>query len=128
MDRKFILCALGYAVIGMLLGIVMAATKNHGQLIAHAHIMLVGFVVSFIYGLCHKLWLNNNNMLLAKIQFYVHQFGAVLMSAGLFLFYGNYVNPEMMDPILGISSIAVLLGMLLMIALFIKSYKNNKEI
>ena len=55
MDRKFVLTGLGYAILGLLLGIYMAASKNHGQLVAHAHIILVGFVVSFVYGVCHKL-------------------------------------------------------------------------
>lgn len=55
MDRKFILTAFGYAILGLALGIHMAASKDHGQFVTHAHIMLVGFVLSFIYGLCHKL-------------------------------------------------------------------------
>ena len=48
MDRKFVISALCYALLGMVLGIHMAASKDHGQFVTHAHIMLVGFVVSFI--------------------------------------------------------------------------------
>ena len=73
MDRKFVISALCYAMLGMLLGIYMAATQDHGQFVTHAHIMLVGFVVSFIYALCHKLWLDGPNRRLAQIQFYLHQ-------------------------------------------------------
>ncbi len=73
MDRKYILSSLVYAVLGMTLGIYMAATKNHGEYVTHAHILLAGFVVSFIYGLCHKLWLNNSTSRLAQAQFYLHQ-------------------------------------------------------
>src|SRR5690606_40908640 len=113
MDRKFVLCSLGYAIVGLVLGIVMAASKDHGKLVSHAHIMLVGFVVSFIYGLCHKLWLNNISSGLAVAQFYIHQFGAALMSLGLFLLYGNYVAAELIDPVLAVSSLAVLIGMIL---------------
>ena len=79
MDRKFVLTSLVYAVIGMSLGIFMAATKDHGQMVSHAHIMLAGFVVTFIYALCHKLWLGNQISLLAKIQFYTHQIGVAIM-------------------------------------------------
>jgi hypothetical protein len=121
MDRKFVLTSLIYAIIGMTLGIFMAASKNHGQMVSHAHIMLAGFVVTFIYGLCHKLWLGSQITLLAKIQFYIHQIGVAIMLLGLFLLYGNFVELEVIDPILAISSIAVLLGMLLMVVLFIKS-------
>lgn len=55
MDRKFIISALCYAILGMCLGIYMAKSGVHGHRVTHAHIMLAGFVVSFIYGLCHKL-------------------------------------------------------------------------
>lgn len=124
MDRKFILTSLGYAIIGLLLGIFMAASKDHGHLVTHAHIMLVGFVVSFIYGLCHKLWLNNILSKLSQAQFYIHQVGTAGIVIGLFLYYGKFVSLETIDPLLALSSIAVLVGMILMKILFIKSTKN----
>ncbi len=124
MDKKFVLTSLGYAIIGLALGIFMAASKNHGHLVTHAHIMLVGFVVSFIYGLCHKLWLNNSTTKLAKSQYYIHQIGTAGIVIGLFLYYGKFVSLETIDPFLAISSIAVLTGMVLMKILFIKSMKN----
>ena len=124
MDRKFILTSFGYAIIGLALGIFMAASKDHGHLVTHAHIMLVGFVVSFIYGLCHKLWLNNIVSTLSKVQFYIHQVGTVGMVIGLFLYYGKYVTIETIDPVLALSSIAILIGMILMKVLFIKSTKS----
>jgi putative solute:sodium symporter small subunit len=125
MDRKFVFCSLAYAIVGLVLGIFMAASKNHRELVTHAHIMLVGFVVSFIYGLCHKLWLNNASSGMAIAQFYIHQLGAAVMSVGLFLLYGNYVALEVIDPVLAISSIAVLVGMVLMAILFAKSCKST---
>jgi hypothetical protein len=30
MDKKFVMTGLGYAILGLALGIFMAATKNHG--------------------------------------------------------------------------------------------------
>lgn len=124
MDRKFILTSLGYAIIGLALGIFMASSRNHGHLVTHAHIMLVGFVVSFIYGLCHKLWLNNATSKLAKAQFYIHQLGTVGIVVGLFLYYGKYVSLDTIDPLLAVSSIAVLVGMIMMKVLFIKATRN----
>lgn len=125
MDRKFVLTALGYAIIGLALGIHMAMSKNHGQLVTHAHIMLLGFVVSFIYALCHKLWLNNTTKMLAVVQYYVHQLGALVLLVGLFLLYGNYIRPETIDPLLGIASILVLAGVVLMKVLFIQSTRRG---
>ncbi|ELV8680863.1 TonB-dependent receptor [Vibrio fluvialis] len=121
MDKKFVTSSLGYAILGMLLGIYMAASHNHGQLVTHAHIMLAGFVVSFFYGLCHKLWLTNSDTSLAKVQFWIHQVGVLIMVVGLFLLYGQFIAMEVLDPILALSSILVLVGMVLMKVLFIRS-------
>nr|WP_241242422.1 TonB-dependent receptor [Thalassotalea sp. G2M2-11] len=109
----------------MSLGIFMAASKDHGQLVTHAHILLIGFVVSFIYGLCHKLWLNNLVSKLSLAQFYIHQIGTVGVVVGLFLYYGKFVSLETIDPLLALSSLAVLTGMILMKVIFIKSLKNE---
>ena len=125
MDKKFVLTGLGYALIGLALGIFMAASKDHGHLVTHAHIMLIGFVVTFIYGLCHKLWLNNIVSTLSKAQFYIHQIGTIGVVIGLFLYYGKFVSLETIDPFLAVSSIAVFIGMVLMKVLFIKSMKNK---
>ena len=124
MDIKFVFTGLIYAIVGLMLGIFMAASKDHGHLVTHAHIMLVGFVVSFIYGVCHKLWLGNKKTNLALTQYYLHQVGTIGLVTGLFLFYGKFVSIETVDPILALSSIAVLIGMVLMMVLFIKSMKN----
>ena len=124
MDRKFVSTSLGYAIIGIALGIFMAATHDHGQLVTHAHIMLVGFVVSFVYGLCHKLWLGNSTSKLAISQFYIHQIGTAVLVTGLFLYYGNFVSLETIDPVLALASITVFIGVILMKILFIKSSKG----
>jgi len=125
MDRKFILTSLIYAIIGLALGIFMAASKDHGHLVTHAHILLIGFVVSFIYGLCHKLWLNNLVSKLSVTQFYVHQVGTIGVVIGLFLYYGNFVSLETIDPYLAFFSITVFIGMILMTVLFIRSSQHT---
>ena len=120
MDRKFVMTSLGYAIVGLALGIFMAASKDHGHLVTHAHIMLIGFVVSFIYALCHKLWLNNLSNKLAMAQFYIHQAGTLFVVIGLFLYYGKFVTLEQIDPVLAAASIAVFIGMVMMKIMFIK--------
>ena len=121
MDRKFIISALSYAVIGMVLGIYMAASKDHGQFVTHAHIMLLGFVVSFIYGLCHKLWLNNIASKLAVAQFYIHQASVLVLVTGLFLLYGKFIDADAIEPFLATASMVALTGMILMFVLFANS-------
>jgi len=123
MDRKYVLTSLSYAIVGLMLGIYMAASQNHNQHVTHAHIMLVGFVVSFIYALLHKLWLSDIGTRLASTQFYLHQAGSFVLFIGLFLFYGDFVALETIDPILGLASILVFAGMLLMLFMHLKSKK-----
>ncbi|MCF2949476.1 TonB-dependent receptor [Paraglaciecola aquimarina] len=125
MDRKYVLTALGYALVGLVLGIYMAASKNHGQLVAHAHIMLVGFVVSFIYSVIYKAWLTDQTSKLCVAQYICHQVGALVLVSALFCMYGNYADAAVLGPILGISSILVLIGMILMKIIFIKQTKNS---
>lgn len=119
MDRKFVVTGLTYALIGMMLGIYMSATKNHGQLVTHAHIMLLGFVVSFMYGLCHRLWLDTRGSWVARLQFCLHQLGSAALFTGLFLLYGGFVEASLIEPLLGIASVTVLVSLALMCALFL---------
>ena len=120
LDRRFVVWGLSYAAVGMVLGIYMAASQNHGELVAHAHILLIGFVLSFIYGIIHKLWLEKPSRGLANFQFVLHQAAALTISVGLFLLYGGFVPPEKLDAVLGIAASGVLLGMLLMLYMVIR--------
>ena len=120
LDRRFLVWGLGFAVAGMVLGIVMAASHNHSELVAHAHILLVGFVVSFIYALIHRLWLRQPGRKIANFQFALHQAAAVVLAVGLFLIYGGYVAVEKLDPVLAAASLGVLTGMLLMVYMVIR--------
>jgi|SRR5208282_190305 len=120
-DRKYLVWSLSFAALGMGLGIFMAASHNHGELATHAHILLIGFVVSFIYGMIHKLWLIRPNRALATLQFILHQAAAITISVGLFLLYGAFVPEDKLEPILASAAIGVLLAMLLMLYMVIRS-------
>lgn len=113
-DHRFLLCAFAYAIAGMGLGIYMAASHNHSLFVAHAHILLVGFVVSFIYALLHKLWLTGSGGRLAGVQFYLHQLATLVMTVGLVLLYGGFIPEPTIGPLLGVASIGVLLAIVLM--------------
>ena len=121
MDRKFLITAFAYAILGIALGIFMAASHNHSQLVTHAHIMLIGFLMSFAYALCYKLWLVNPNQKLVQSQFVLHQVGTLGTVVGLFSLYGKYIVLEVIDPILALSSFLVFIAVILMTILIIKS-------
>ena len=112
--------AFGYAILGLMLGIFMAASKDHGQFVTHAHIMLLGFVVSFIYALCHKLWLNNITSTMAVTQYYIHLISTFALFVGLFLGYGRFVAFETLDKFLAAASIAAFVGLILMFIMLVR--------
>ena len=120
-DRKYLVWALCYAVAGMGLGILMGISQNHAQHVTHAHILLVGFVTSLIYGVIHKLWLTGKMPRLAMAQFIVHHAGAVTMFVGLLLLFGNVLPLAQLDPVLALASVTVMLGAVLMLVMVVKS-------
>jgi hypothetical protein len=120
-DRKYLVWALGYAVAGMSVGIYMGASQNHGELVAHAHILLIGFAVSLFYGLIHKLWLPRPPRTMARVQFVLHQAATFVVSLGLLLLYGGVLPDATLGPVLGIASAGVLAGVLLMLYMVVKA-------
>ena len=124
-DRKYLISALGFAVLGMLLGIVMSASKDHAQAVTHAHLLLVGFVVSMMYGIIHKLWLPVYSGGIARVQFILHHLGVLGMISGLFMLFGQIAPEEKLVPLLSSSSLAVLAAMILMLVMVLKSKPAN---
>jgi hypothetical protein len=120
LERAYLLLGLSYGALGMGLGIFMAASHNHGQAVTHAHLLLVGFLLSMIYALIHRLWLPSPSVLLSRIQFGAHHLGVVLMVIGLFLLYGGHVPSERIEPVLSSSSILVLVALVLMMILLFR--------
>ncbi|MDO3386121.1 TonB-dependent receptor [Gilvimarinus sp. SDUM040013] len=126
MDKKYLIMSFGYGLLGLVLGIYMAASKNHTQLVTHAHIMLLGFVVSFIYAGCYKMWVVDIQLRLAKVQYYCHAVGSLILLVGLFLMYQQWAAEKVLGPVLGVSSIVVFIAMVLMKIQLIQEFKANK--
>ena len=125
-DRAYLIWALSWAAAGMALGIFMAASGNHGEFVAHAHILLVGFVTSLIYAVIHKLWLPAPAKVTGTVQFVLHQAGAIAMSAGLLMLYGGFASESRLAPLLGPSAIAIILGMLLMLVMVVRAGSSTQ--
>lgn len=105
---------LGFAVLGMALGIYMSVSKNHVQHVTHAHALLLGFVVSVLYGAIYRLWLASASSRLATIQTGLHQVGSILIVVGLFLLFNGSVKEDSLAPLLGAGSIAAISSAVLM--------------
>lgn len=119
--RWHITFGLCFAVIGMGLGIYMAESRNHTQHVTHAHILLLGLVVSVVYGVVYRLWLSGASPKLAVAQTAFHQFGTVVLAIGLALLFGGKATEDTLGPVLGTGSLCVLIGALLMLYQFARA-------
>jgi hypothetical protein len=127
-DRKYLIWALSYAAAGVALGIYMGASRDHGQLVTHAHILLVGFVTSLIYAVVHRLWLPAPPRVLATIQFVLHQIGALMMFAGLLMIYGHAPAADRVAPLMMVATLSVMLGVILMLFMVLKAQASPARI
>ena len=80
-----------YALIGMLLGLSMAISTDHGQKVTHAHIMLAGFAVTSIFAVFYHLFPALNASRIANVHFWLQTVSVIVMTGSLFFLYGG--NP-----------------------------------
>lgn len=106
---SFFRAAVIFGVIGLALGLHMAATHDHGQMVTHAHLMLIGWVTTFLYGVYLKLYPTEGSLPL--VLWGVANIGLVVTVIGLYLIYGG--QPLRGEPIATIGSLIVFAGMIL---------------
>lgn len=112
-DRIYLIAGLLWLVGGMLLGEHMGRSQDHGQMPTHAHIMLVGGVLSILWAIINRVW-SIGSGLLAWIQLGLHQAGTAVMIYALFHLYGG--NPtDQFGMIAGIGAMIVILATVLML-------------
>lgn len=120
-DRFHLLAALSYATLGLGLGIYMAASHDHGQAVAHAHLLLVGFLLSFVYAVIGRLWLRGRPRLLSGLQFAGHHLGVLGLVGGLLLLYGGKASQGALEPVLAAASILLLVCLVLMSVMVVQA-------
>lgn len=108
--RLFFSLAIVYAVVGMLLGLQMAISGDHGQMPAHAHIMVAGWASSAIFAFFYHLFPVIGQGRPAAVHFWLQAVSGVVFFISLFfLTAGN----QSIEPVTAISSIGFLAGVLL---------------
>jgi hypothetical protein len=108
--RLFFTLAIVYAICGMLLGLGMAISGDHGEMPTHAHIMLAGWVSSALFAYFYHLFPAIGGKRIAFVHFGLQTASAVVMMVSLFFVYGGYPAVE---PGAAIGSIGYALGMVL---------------
>jgi hypothetical protein len=96
--------AVVYFVIGVGMGIYMGASHDHTLKPVHAHVNLLGWASMALIGFYVLHFGDRLNRRLARIQFWLHQVGAVILLVGLSLLVLGHTAVE---PVVGITSIVV---------------------
>jgi cbb3-type cytochrome oxidase subunit 1 len=111
--RGFLISAITYGVLGMLLGLHMGITHNHGQMPTHAHIMVIGWVSFFLFGIYYLQFGKITSRALSLVHFWTAQAAFVALASGLWLIYSGR---NQFEPVAAISSTAYALSFLVFAA------------
>lgn len=96
--------AVVYFVIGVSMGIYMGASHDHTLKPVHAHVNLLGWASMALIGFYVLHFGDRLNRRLERIQFWLHQVGAVILLVALtLLILGNTA----VEPVVGVMSIVV---------------------
>lgn len=115
LDRNYILLGLCWVVVGMTLGIWLGITNQQNYANSHAHVGLLGFVASTLFGLLHWAYPALARSRLALWQFIIYEIGVVILVVGKFLIDGG--KETILLPIGALITVA---GAALMLAMFAK--------
>jgi hypothetical protein len=118
--RLGVLCGL----IGMLMGIAMAATHDHALMPAHAHLNLLGWVSLLLYGLAYRLLPDAAASRLAGWHFRLAALGLAFMVPGLVLLaYGHPAG----EPAAIIGSVLTVAAMVLFAVVLMRATGASRE-
>lgn len=102
--------AILFLIVGIAIGIHMSMSQNHAVMGAHAHINLLGWVTSAVFGGYYALNPSKATGRLPMIQFVVYTLGVVAMGGALYLLLGGNTA---MTPVVAVSSLVTFGGVLL---------------
>ena len=94
--------AILFLLVGISIGIHMSISQNHNVIGAHAHINLLGWVTSALFGGYYALNPAKAAGRLPMLQFAVYTLGVVIMGVSLYLLLAGNVG---MTPIVAASSL-----------------------
>ncbi|MCR9213110.1 MAG: cbb3-type cytochrome c oxidase subunit I [Proteobacteria bacterium] len=116
--EKFIKSSVVYVILGMIIGIYMAASQDHSQSPTHAHMNLLGWVTMALMGLVYKNWPEVAAAKLANLTFWLAHVTVIGLSVGIGGLYAGY--PEF-EPVAIIASFVAVGNMLLFAFLFFRN-------
>jgi hypothetical protein len=108
--RNFFTLAVLYAVCGMILGLVMSISGDHGQMPVHAHTMVAGWLMSAVFAYFYHLFPEAGRGVLATIHFWLTAIAGIGLLVSLFFLLRGNASAE---PVTAVSSIGFFVAILL---------------
>jgi len=105
--NRFLRLAVVYAVLGVTLGIVMAASHNFTFRPVHAHLNLLGWASMGLFGLWYRSAPAAGETRLAKAHFWMHNVALPIQMITLAMFYSGNASVE---PVLALASVVIGIG------------------
>jgi peptidoglycan/LPS O-acetylase OafA/YrhL len=99
-----------FLIVGIAMGLHMGLSEDHSAMPAHAHVLLLGWVTSALFGGYYALQPAKAERRIAFVHFGIYLFGMVIMLPALYLKYTGY---QKLEPLLGGGSMIVGLGVLI---------------
>lgn len=109
-SEYFFRSAILFLLVGISVGIHMSISQNHNVTGAHAHINLLGWVTSALFGGYYALNPAKAAGRLPMLQYLVYTTGAVIMGGSLYLMLAGNAA---MTPVVAVSSLITFAGVLL---------------
>lgn len=109
---KWIKLAALYLLVGVLFGLHMGKSHDFSLAPVHAHINLLGWATMGVMGLLHYVFAKQLVNRIAVVQFWLQQIATPVMMVALTLLLKGHTD---MEPLVGISSIAVGIAVLLFV-------------
>jgi hypothetical protein len=112
--RNFFTLAIIYAVAGMILGLTMSISGDHGQMPVHAHTMVAGWLMSAVFAYFYHLFPDAGRGVLATIHFWLTAVSGIGLLVSLYFLLAGNLSAE---PVTAVSSIGLFVAMLLFAAI-----------
>lgn len=107
MGNRFLRLAVVYVVLGVTLGIVMAASHDYTFRPVHAHLNLLGWASMALFGLWYRSAPAAGETRLAKAHFWLHNIALPIQMITLAMFVNGNTSVE---PVLALASVVIGIG------------------
>lgn len=110
LSEYYFRAAILFLIVGISIGIHMSISQNHNVIGAHAHINLLGWVTSAIFGAYYALNPAKAAGRLPMLQFAIYVLGVIVMGGSLYLMLAGNTA---LEPVVAVSSLVTFAGVLL---------------